>query len=259
MQLLSYLTPGFPQTLFEALGAVIGAEVSFDERFSGPAPGTNPFKDGTTDLGWICSTSYVELATRGSDPTIRLVGVAWVPDDPDVDGRPVYFGDIVTRQNSTIKNFADLEGRRVGCNDPVSLSGHHALRFAARERGYDADSFAELVFTGAHQRSLELVLSGDLDAAVIDSVVRTSRARVDQRVRDLAIVKRLGPWPVQPLVARADMDDSDIESIRRSLLEAAGRPDIRRELTLASLAGLVQVGPDHYDSVGLAMQSAGPL
>ena len=26
-----------------------------------------------------------------------IAGVAWVPDDPDVEGRPVYFGDVLVR------------------------------------------------------------------------------------------------------------------------------------------------------------------
>ena len=58
----------------------------------------------------------------------------------------------------------DLAGARIGCNDQISLSGHHALRFELEERGEDPDTFAELVFTGGHHRSLDLVVAGELDA-----------------------------------------------------------------------------------------------
>ncbi len=253
MRLLSYMTPGFPASLFETLGAVIGADVEFEQELSGPAPGVDPFADGSADLGWICSTSYVDLATRGPAPSIGLAGVAWVPDDPDVGGRPVYYGDLVTRADAAVTGLSDLAGRRIGCNDPVSLSGHHALRFALQDRGLDPDSFAELVFTGAHHTSLDLVVAGELDAAVVDSVVRTGRSRIDPGVAGLVVVDRLGPWPVQPLVARSTLPAEDLARVRRLLLSAAKTPAVAGELAAASLAGLVEVGPDHYDIVRRSM------
>ena len=256
MRILSYLSPGFPRSLFECLAEIVDAEVDFDEELSGPAPGHDPFATGAADLGWICSTSFVDLATRGEQPTVTLTGVAWVPDDPDANGRPVYFGDLVTRADSGITSFDDLAGRTVGCNDPVSLSGYHSMRFALDDRGLD-ESFTSLVFTGGHHQSLDLVLSGELDAAVIDSVVRTGRARLDSAVEELQIIERLGPWPVQPLVARATLDTEQIDRVRELLLEAADRPEIQAELHAASLSKLVEVGPDHYADVRRAMDRAG--
>lgn len=247
------MSPGFPQSLFELLGQIVDAEVEFDTTMSGPAPGDDPFADGTADLGWICSTSYVDLATRSDDPTVKLAGVAWVPDDPDVNGRPVYFGDLVTRADTGITTFEDLKGKRVGCNDPVSLSGYHSMRFAMQDRGLEEESFTELVFTGGHHASLDKVVSGELDAAVIDSVVRTGRARIEPAVADLRLIERLGPWPVQPLVARSSLPASQIDEVRRLLLEAGERADVKAELEAASLMRLVEVGPDHYEAISLAM------
>ena len=253
MRLISYMSPGFPRSLFERIGEVVGAEVEFDETHSGPVAPNDPFADNSFDLGWVCSTSYVEMATRNEDPTITLAGVAWVPDDPGSNGRPIYFGDIITRADSGITTFDDLEGRTVACNDEVSLSGNYALRFAIRDRGL-SEGFLEQVFTGAHHNSIDQVLSGEVDAAVVDSVVRIGRARNNPAVADLRIVERLGPWPVQPLVARSTLDADTIAEVRRLLLDAASDPLIKAELDKASLAGLVEVGPDHYDAVRAALR-----
>lgn len=254
MRFLSYLSPGFPRSLFESLSRIVDGDVTFDETLSGPAPGMDPFLDGSTDFGWICSTSYVDLSTRGVDPTIQLAGVAWVPDDPDANGRPVYFGDVVVRADSAIETFDDLAGRRIGCNDSVSLSGHHSLRFAMHDRGLDHDTFADLVFTGGHHTSLDMLVARDIDAAVTDSVVRTARARIDPTVADLRVIERLGPWPVQPLVARSTLDAVEIDTVRRRILEASDRPEIKAELEAAALSHLVEVGPDHYADVEAAMK-----
>lgn len=252
MRLLSYMTPGFPVSLFEMIGRLVGAEVEYETESSGPLPGNDPFAEGDMELGWICSTSFVDMSTAGEDPSIQLVGVAWVPDDPDAHGRPVYFGDVVTRPDSGITTFADLEGKRVGCNDPVSLSGHYALKFELDDRGLEPD-FVEMVFTGGHQASLTAVASGEIDAAIVDSVVRTTRVRVDPDVAKLRVLDRLGPWPTQPLVARVSLTADEVTRVREHLLGASDDPELREELEAAALSHFVAVGPDHYAPVRTAM------
>jgi len=249
------MSPGFPESLFEVLASEIGAEAHFEKAMSGPAPGTDPFREGLFDLGWICSTSFVDLALREDDPSIQLVGVAWVPDDPDTAGRPVYFGDLVVRTGSPVSALSDLAGCRVGCNDEVSLSGHHALRIAIKGLGANPDDFAELVFTGSHDNSLDALAEAEVDACIIDSVIRSVRARRDPWVASLRIVDRLGPWPVQPLVARRNMAGSDVSRISSMLIEASNRPAIRAELAAAGLVGLVPIDDAHYAPVQAALDT----
>lgn len=252
MRLVSYMSPGIPAALFEVIGAAIGAEVHFETATSGPPPGQDPFRDGVYDLGWICSTSFVDLALRQDRPSVRLAGIGWVPDDPDVDGRPVYFGDVVVRADAPVTSLHDLGGRRIGCNDAISLSGHLALRFALEAVGARLDDFAELVFTGGHHASIDGVLSGALDACVVDSVVRIGRSRRDPAVAALRVVARLGPWPVQPLVARADLDEQLVARIRATILQATDRAEIGAELAASALVGFVATDPTHYELVAAA-------
>ncbi len=257
MQAVTYLSPGLPESLFEAMAHVIGAELSFERERSGPEPGEDPFADGRYDLGWICSTSFVDVHRRSrlatGDPSIRLVGVAWVPDDPASGDRPVYFGDLVVAADSSARSLAELAGSRIGCNDPVSLSGHHALRHAITRSGADPASFAELVFTGGHRRSLERLVLGELDAAVIDSVVRRARAVADPDVARLRVIDRLGPWPVQPLVARVGLDDRVVERIAERLFAAAEEGPLANELARAGLTRLAAVEPSDFDEVRTMM------
>ena len=51
MRLISYMTPGFPVSLFESIGRIIGAEVEYETEASGPMPGHDPFADDATELG----------------------------------------------------------------------------------------------------------------------------------------------------------------------------------------------------------------
>lgn len=250
---MSCLSPGIPARLFETLADVLGADVWFQEHASGPVVGDDPFVDGSADLGWICSTSYADQSWAAG-PGVRLLGVAWVPDDPGAAGRPVYFGDLVVPSDSSIRGITDLAGTRVGCNDPVSLSGHHALRFAAADAGFDLD-LADLEFTGGHQRSMDALVAGTLDAAVVDSVARRRRARLDVAVDALEVVARFGPWPVQPLVVRADLDDIAAAALRRRLLDARSDPRVQAALADAGMVDLVEVDESTYDPVRVRMSA----
>ena len=99
----------------------------------------------------------------------------------------------------------ELVGARVADNDDVSLSGFHSLRLAKSQRHVEVDR-VEFVRSGSHLRSLELLVTGEVDAAAIDSNVWRRRRREDaalgQRRRAIA---ELGPHPVQPLVACAGL------------------------------------------------------
>lgn len=257
MKFVSYMSPGFPESLFEILARTMDVELHFERDTSGPPADEDPFRDGRFDLGWVCSTSFVDLALGESEPSIQLAGVAWVPDDPDSHGRPVYFGDVCVRAEAEAASLADLAGQRIGCNDVVSLSGHYALRLALEELGHDSSSFADLVFTGGHHRSLDALLAGEVDACVVDSVVRIGRSRHDTAVDRLRVIERLGPWPVQPLVARHDLDPALLASVRDALLSANDDPEVTEALRDAALTHLVPVDASHYQPVRDAFDQSG--
>jgi phosphonate transport system substrate-binding protein len=252
MRVLTWLAPGIPASLFEVLAEVIGGDLAFDLERSGPDHSDDPFRDGRVDIGWICSTSFALLGT-GADPSVRMVGVGWVPDDPDAAGRSVYFSDLVVRPDSPAQCLDDLAGASIGGNDAVSLSGHHALRFELCRRGHDPDRFADVVLTGGHHRSLDLLVAGELDAAVVDSVVRRARSRTDPVTDGLRVVERLGPWPTQPLVAATAVPESVVRSVRDALLAARNDPVVRSQLEAAALTDLIAVPDDHCRPVVEAM------
>lgn len=257
MQFVTYMTPGFPAPMFRVMADAMGAELHMEQDRSGPTPDDDPFAAGHYDLGWVCSTSYVGLSLDAVQPSVQLAGVAWVPDDPDNGGRPVYFGDVVVRPDIDITSFADLAGARVGCNDPVSLSGHYALRWAIADHGFAPETFADLRFTGGHHRSLDMLIAGELDAAVVDSVVRLGRQAHDPAVADLRVIDRLGPWPTQPLVARTGLSTVALDTARSGLLAAAEGGELRDLLQASALRRLVEVGSDHYDPVRQRMTALG--
>jgi len=99
-----------------------------------------------------------------------------------------------------------------------------------------------------------LVAGGEIEAAVVDSVCRTRRARHDDAVAALRVIERLGPWPTQPLVARSTMNAAEIERVQAAVLAANDDPRVQAELAAAAMTRLVTVDPDHYRTVREAMR-----
>jgi phosphonate transport system substrate-binding protein len=258
VRMISYLTPGYPVALFVALAEYLGVEVDFETGRSGPDPVDDPFAAGIADIGWVCSTSLVELTT-GRPPSVQEVGVAWVPDDPDAEDRPVYFSDVIVRTDSAAQSLDDLAGRRIGCSDLASLSGYHALRIELDRRGHVPANFASFVMTGAHAQSIEQVLAGEVDGAVIDSIVRTRRARLSDGVESFRVVERLGPWPTQPVVMRIDATPDEVGAVRDALLRANEDPLIIEHLRAAALTRLVLTDPQHCAEVRAVMAGLGQV
>ncbi|MDX2381882.1 MAG: PhnD/SsuA/transferrin family substrate-binding protein [Acidimicrobiia bacterium] len=251
--MLSYLTPGYPLSLFKAICEVLEAELVIGDGLSGPAEGDDPLTDGRADLAWVCSTSFVDLARR-PDSAIRLAGVAWAPANEGAVGRPLYHSDVVVRSGATSTDLDDLRGRRIACNDRFSMSGYHALRIELARAGHDQDDFAELVMSGSHRRSVEMVLAGEIDAAVVDGLLLAMWRRDEPRLAGLRTISRLGPWPTQPLIAAERLGIDAVDAVQSRLIRAGEDELLRHELARAGLTGFVRVGDDHYAAVDRAMR-----
>lgn len=289
LRVVSYLAPSLPDHLFVALADHLGGELrtevelTFDVSRSGPRRGEDePFGRGDVDLGFVCATSYVWLR-EPARPSVRLLGAAWAPTDPRAGGRAVYFGDLLTRRASRSgsddrtedplhpdpnrdgcpvpstrrEGLRALVGQRVAYNDEVSLSGYHSLRLALADGGIDPDRVA-FVRSGSHLRSLELLNSGEVDAASIDSTVWRRRRREEPRLaRAFTAMAALGPHPVQPVVARRGLPVPLCAAIRTALLRAADDPTVASVLADAELRRFVPVSDRDYAPLRARMTRLG--
>lgn len=246
LRLLSYLAPSLPTGLFETIAAWLSSELgsdvelTFDPSRSGPRPREHePFSTGEVDLAFLCATSYVWLTTARQEPAVELIGAAWAPIDPRSAGRPVYFGDVLAPQTG-VRSLTELAGKRIAYNDDVSLSGYHSLRLALSAAGINGD--VNFVRSGSHLTSLELLVTGQVDAAAIDSNVwRRRRRETPGLARQLSPIAALGPHPVQPLVSRASLSPRLREAVRDALLAANVNMAVTRSMNSAEFARFVPI------------------
>ena len=227
IRFVTYLSPSIPQALFEALvdhvQRALGHErvsLRVESRASGPQKGgeCSSFAE-ETDVAFMCAPSFVWL--RGlHPPPVELLGALPIFDDERNQGRPVYFCDVVVRNDAPVHAFSELEGGSWAYNDACSLSGYYSLLNKLAESGADESFFGNILCSGSHLNSIEAVLSGKADAAAIDSNVLRIRLREVPALRKrLRVIESWGPYPIQPVV-----------------VSSALPPDLKRRLRIAFLA-----------------------
>jgi ABC-type phosphate/phosphonate transport system substrate-binding protein len=243
----TWLAPGLPLELFETVSSAVaeslGTEAlveSFTET-SGPAPDDDPFVRDQFDLGFLCAPCYRQMADR-LPPSVRLVGAAPVFMDARNQGRPLYFAEFLVRDHAEASSLADLTGARIGFNDPLSMSGLISLRTRLADLDLD-ESFATLVRTGGHRRSLDMLAAGTIDAATVDSNTLLDVGALPAGVR---VLETWGPFPVQPIVARASLVDKTREVIASTLLALHRDSTMERVLRRFHVERFAPVTEDEY-------------
>lgn len=263
VRFITYLSPGIPRDLFETMAEhvrrVLGCgrvSLQVETRFSGPKKGVrDPFSAGEADVGFMCVPSLVWLREL-RPPPVELLGVVPVFEDDRNLGRPVYFCDVVVRRDGPIRSFAELEGGSWAYNDTCSLSGYYSLIEKLTQLAEDESYFDEVFCSGSHLNSIEAVISGEADAAAIDSNVLRIRLREVPALRDqLRVIESWGPFPIQPVVVRSTLHTEVKEGLRAAFLSTQENPRTRRLLDRFDLSRFVAVSQEDYSPAVLAFES----
>ncbi len=209
---------------------------------------------GEIDLGWICGAPYVEKIARGVPLKILA---APVMVRPRYQNRPVYFSDVVVRADSKYKTFDDLRGARWAYNEPHSHSGYHAVRYFLSTRNLDQDFFREVIASGAHQNSIQMILDASADASAIDSTVLELLLAQDKSLaRRVRVVESIGPSPMPPFVSGAHVSAEIRAQIQNALMEMAQDARGQEILRGAHMARLACVGDADYDTIRAMLRAA---
>jgi phosphonate transport system substrate-binding protein len=255
IRFVTYLSPSIPQAFFEALvdhlQRSLGREqvsLRIETRVSGPRRGYECTSFGDkVDVAFMCAPSFIWL--RGlRPPPAELLGVAPVFDDERSAGRPVYFCDVIVRNDAPIQTFSDLRGSAWAYNDKSSLSGYYGLLDKLAASGKDENFFGSVTCSGSHLDSIQAVLQGEADAAAIDSNVLRIRLRETPTLRNtLRVIESWGPYPIQPIVVNSNLDPNLKDQLRAAFLATNNDDRARRVLQRFGLSHFVAVDHETYN------------
>ena len=221
--------------------AALLAGISWDERH-------RRLDAGDIDVAFICGLPYSEKHDRPDRPVELLC--APVMAAPRYAGRPVYFTDVIVRQDHPARAFGDLRGAAWAYNDEGSHSGYNVVRHHLLELGETGGFFGRVVASGFHQVSIEWVVDGAVDASGIDStVLELELARRPELADALRTIAVIGPSPIPPVVVARRLETALRERLRDAFLTMAADSEGRAVLASGRLAGFVPVRDADYDPI----------
>jgi phosphonate transport system substrate-binding protein len=210
---------------------------------------------GSIDVAFLCGLPYTARHDRPDRPIELLC--APVLAAPRYGGRPVYFTDVIVRQGHPARAFGDLRGRTWAYNDADSHSGYNVVRHHLLTLGETRGYFGRVVASGAHQRSIQMVLDGAVDASGIDSgVLELETARRPELASTLRTLAAIGPSPIPPVVVRRGLDPAIRTRLRELLLGMRADPAGRPILDQGRLTGFVPGQDADYDPIRAMVRRA---
>jgi len=203
---------------------------------------------GQIDIGWICGLPYVQRVDQAGSQ-IELLA-APVMRGRRYLNRPIYFSDVIVRRESSFRSFEDLRGVRWAYNEPNSHSGYNLTRYMLAQMGELDGYFGKVVEAGSHQRALEMLLNGEIDATAIDSTVLEieleNRPEIEEPIRTIT---SWGPSPIPPWVIHKKAPAGIRSMLRLTLLEMDSDEDGKAVLASLGLKRFAWVSDVDYDPI----------
>ncbi len=181
---------------------------------------TDGLVSGGIDIAWIGPAGYLLAHLR--NPLIEAFANLTLEQGPFTPAGNNYQALLVVRADYPFRTLDDLNNKRVALTDPLSTSGslipNHS--FAKAIGKPLSKMFKSQVYTGSHDRSIEALLEGRVDAAFIASVRADDFVRLEKMSPDaLRIVWRSEPIHYDPFVFGPEVCAEHKAKIRALMLE----------------------------------------
>ena len=196
--------------------------------------------NGTADIGWFSPFAYIAARERhGVRPLVT----------PVVNGSPSYHGLIIARKDRRLQTLESLDGKRFAFVDPQSASGYVYPKAMLLEQGKNPERFfGETRFLGSHNRVIDAVLSGQMDAGATYTEAMDAARAAGSAVHELMEVARTEAIPKDAIAARADVDKELTQAISEAFvrLSSAGGQELLRK---SQIDGFVRSDDAAYDVI----------
>jgi len=173
--------------------------------------------------------------THGGSDHLRLVATPCYGLQ-GCDG-PTYRSFLLCHKDATQSDISEFQQSRVAVNDPLSQSGYSALRAVIAPLANGKAFFSDVIESGGHRFSMELVGQGKADLCAVDPICYALAERyVPDLLAPLRIITTSPGAPGLPFVTAKQSSDDLVVRLRTGLTQAMADPklsDIRSALFLS--------------------------
>jgi phosphonate transport system substrate-binding protein len=158
-------------------------------------------------------TGALAIKKLGVEPLARPV---WL------DGKSTYYGLIIVRKDSAIKNALDMKGKRFAFVDKATTAGWLLPLSYFKENSIEdyQEWFSETYFAGTHEDVIYDVLNGKVDIGAAKNTVFERLAQKDSKLVDeLQILAKSPAVPANALAVKKGLDNSLKIKLKNILLQ----------------------------------------
>ncbi|OWF40959.1 uncharacterized protein LOC110463096 [Mizuhopecten yessoensis] len=255
LRMITYLSPGLPVELFETIMQYLEevtekeAYLIYESRWAGPPRDrTDPFTADEVDIGFMRSETFLPLQQR-KNSHVELCGAAPLHVHPSSQSNPVYFSDLIinTSDIAEFKEVHNLQGRSFAYEEEDSLSGCLVVLQGLKKMGYNSTFFGNVLKSGSHLKSIQMVLNKTAASAAVDSTVLYNYLQQNPKYKEnITILKSFGPLPIYPVVFNSRLPDDLKGKISQALLDMTNKKDWLTRLEAFGVEGFKQVDMSSY-------------
>lgn len=179
---------------------------------------------GQVDFGIIPPLAYV-LANKESDAKVILTAI-------NKDGQTTYHSQYLVRNDSEINELIDVKGKRVAFVDPSSTSGYLFPGADMMSKGIDLEEDITYSYSGGHDKSIQLLLNGDVD--LVSTFVDAREKYIEDFPEVNEKSKVLGYTADIPNISvtlRGDMDSEMEKKLKDALIKIGDSDDGKKLLS----------------------------
>lgn len=189
------------------------------------------------DFAFLSALSYVEVEQK--TPVRVLLKKVW--------DQGYYYSVLMTKKSSSLRKPIDLKGKRIAFVDEKSGSGYLYPQLLFRNLGLDSKKdFKSVIFSGGHDKSVELLRKGEVDAIAIfandNKGVDSAWSHHKGRANEVRVLWSSAAIPNDPFCVRSDFYErfpKTTHDLMFGLIEmnedAVTGPELKRLLGVQSL------------------------
>lgn len=172
-------------------------------------------RERTVDIAWINTLNYVRLAS--DVPSTRYLVTYMERNETTGRITPFYRSYIVTTATSGIADLGATRGKRFAFTDRASTSGYAVPHRMLEDRGINPEiDFSHVVFLKRHDRVVEALLAGSVDAGAISD--GTYFTAIRSHGDSLRILAESDPIPLDAVVSSGSLPAATVARIKAALL-----------------------------------------
>lgn len=206
---------------------------------------------GTIDFALIPPFAYI-LANKKHGSEALLTSL-------NKNNEPGYYSVLIVRNDLGIEKVSDLKGKKLAFVDPSSTSGYIFPAVILMDNGIDIERDIRYQFAGGHDKALQLLINGDVDAiGTYENAFKKFSKEFPEIEKKTKIIEKSDLIPGVTLTVSSKIDDSTKNKIKQAFIDITEEKEGQELLlNLFGLKGFQEADKNNYDNIRIKLEKLG--